>query len=103
LLSNLLDNAIRYTSSGGQVTVRSALRGDEAVLEIEDDGLGIPEEERENVLGRFHRIDGTPGEGCGLGLAIVQEIASLHGGRIEIGTPPGGAGTIITVSLPACR
>lgn len=100
LLSNLLDNAVAYTPCGGRVTVRLAQRGGLAVLEVEDNGPGIPEAERQRVLGRFYRVEGTPGEGCGLGLAIVQEIAELHGGRVEIGTPACGSGTLISVRLP---
>lgn len=101
LLANLLDNAISYTPAGGRVTVRSALRGGVSVLEVEDDGPGIPEEERDKVFGRFYRVSGSPGEGCGLGLSIVREIARLHQGDVEIQSPPGGCGTIVTVSFRA--
>ena len=97
VIRNLLDNALRYTPNGRRITVRT--RGDDgnAVLEVEDEGPGIPDGERENVFRRFHRIDGSPGEGCGLGLAIVQEIAALHGGRAEICTPASGRGTAMVV------
>jgi two-component system sensor histidine kinase TctE len=101
LLSNLVDNALRYTPGGGRVTVRLAVRSAEAMLEVEDDGVGIPEADREKVLRRFHRVDGTPGEGCGLGLAIVQEISHLHGGRVEIKEATFGPGTRVIVYLPA--
>lgn len=103
LLSNLVDNALRYTPGGGRVTVRLAVHGGEAVLEVEDDGVGIPEADREKVLRRFHRVDGTPGEGCGLGLAIVQEISLLHGGRVEIRAAAGGRGTRVIVCLPVAE
>jgi two-component system sensor histidine kinase TctE len=103
LLTNLLANAMDYAPRGSRVTVRCGLRHDKAVLEVEDNGPGIPEQEREQVLGRFYRVDGTPGEGSGLGLAIVQEIAHLHGGRVEIKAPPTGQGTVVTVRLPATR
>lgn len=99
-LSNLLDNALRYTPGGGRVTVRLMVQGAEAVLEVEDDGVGIPEADREKVLRRFHRVDGTPGEGCGLGLAIVKEISNLHGGRVEIRAGESGNGTRVIVYLP---
>jgi two-component system sensor histidine kinase TctE len=97
LLSNLLDNAISYTPSGGRVTIRSGTSAAYSVLEVEDEGMGIPVEEREKVFRRFYRVEGSPGEGCGLGLAIVHEIAHLHGGTVEIGMPAGGRGTLVTV------
>ncbi len=100
LLSNLLDNAISYTPAGGRITVSTTTEGGYAVLQVEDDGVGIPASERENVFRRFYRIDGSSGEGCGLGLAIVQEIAHLHGGKTVIGLPAGGRGTVIRVSIP---
>jgi two-component system sensor histidine kinase TctE len=101
LLSNLLDNAITYTHSGGRVTIRSRTDGGSAVLEVEDDGPGIPPEERERVFGRFYRVEGSPGEGCGLGLAIVHEIAHLHGATVEITAPAQGPGTLVVVRFPA--
>jgi two-component system sensor histidine kinase TctE len=66
-------------------------------MEVEDNGTGIPEDERARVLERFHRGRGARGEGCGLGLAIVQEIAALHDAGVEIRTPEGGVGTLIHV------
>jgi two-component system sensor histidine kinase TctE len=101
VLANLLHNAISYTEPGGRITVRTLLRDGQAVLEVEDDGAGIPVGERQQVFKRFHRVDGSPGEGCGLGLAIVQEIALLHGGAAEILTPAGGRGTLVVVRFPA--
>jgi two-component system sensor histidine kinase TctE len=101
LLSNLVDNAIAYTQEGGRITVSTGLSGSEAVLEVEDDGPGIPPPDRALVFDRFYRVEGTAGEGCGLGLAIVQEIAHLHGGSVTTGVPAGGRGTLMTVRLPA--
>ena len=101
LLSNLVDNAIAYTPEGGRITVSTGLAGGEAVLEVEDDGPGIPPAARALVFDRFYRVEGTAGEGCGLGLAIVQEIAHLHGGSVTAGVPAGGRGTLMTVRLPA--
>lgn len=97
VIRNLLDNALRYTPKGRRITVRTRAEVDTAIVEVEDDGPGIPEGERENVFRRFHRIDGSPGEGCGLGLAIVQEIAHLHGGRAEIVEPASKRGTCMVV------
>ncbi len=98
--ANLVNNAIEYTQAGGTVTVRTAARAGAAVLEVEDDGPGIPPAERERVLERFYRPAGTPGVGSGLGLAIVREIALAHGGAVAISEGPGGRGTRVAVTLP---
>ena len=87
LLSNLTDNAIRYTPAGGSVTIHCAwanLLHSTIVLEVLDDGPGIAPQERERVLERFYRIAGTAVEGNGLGLAIADEIARLHGSRLML-------------------
>jgi len=78
MIDNLLDNALRYTPAGGWVTARVVAQGDFALLEIEDNGPGISDEESLKVFDRFYRVDGTDGEGSGLGLAIVREIAEVH-------------------------
>lgn len=83
LLDNLLDNAIRYTPAGGRITVRAGY-GDATWLEVEDDGPGIPVDQRERIFERFHRIPGSDQPGSGLGLAIVQEVAIRHGAQVEI-------------------
>lgn len=100
LLSNLIDNAIAYTPAGGRITVSTATEGGSALLQVEDDGAGIPQSEHDLVFRRFYRIDGSSGEGCGLGLAIVQEIAHLHGGKACISVPAGGHGTLVSVRIP---
>ena len=78
MINNLLDNALRYTPAGGRVTARVVAQGDFAVLEIEDSGPGIADEDSQKVFDRFYRVEGADGEGSGLGLAIVREIAELH-------------------------
>jgi two-component system sensor histidine kinase TctE len=92
-LGNLIHNALEYSPAGGRVTVRTGTRNNHPILEVEDDGPGIPSAEREQVLERFYRIKGTAGTGSGLGLSIVREIAAAHRARIEIGSgeTPGGA------------
>ena len=84
LLSNLIDNALRYTPQHGSVTVR--VRQDEAyaVLEVEDTGPGIAPADRGHVFERFYRVLGNKAQGSGLGLAIVREIAQQHGAEIDI-------------------
>ena len=95
LFSNLLDNAVRYTPAGGEVAVRVAGHGRVAI--VEDTGIGIPEGERARVFDRFHRVLGTGVPGSGLGLAVVREIATLHGATVAVGEGPGGRGTRIEV------
>jgi two-component system sensor histidine kinase TctE len=100
LAANLLENALNYTPPGGEVTLRTGRRDGHAFLEVEDNGPGIPESERERVFERFHRVRGTPGEGTGLGLAIVREIAHLHRARVDIHGAASGTGTVVAVSFP---
>ncbi len=99
LVRNLLENAVRYTPEGGSIRVTTRIEGDEARLDIEDSGPGIPESSRERVFDRFHRIVGSGVEGSGLGLAIVREIVDDHGGRITLGTSETLGGLIATVWL----
>jgi two-component system sensor histidine kinase TctE len=100
MLNNLLDNAVSYTQAGGRVTVRVTTGQQGVALNVEDNGPGIPETEREQVFERFYRVLGTGVEGCGLGLAIVREIALTHRGRISLGNGANGAGTRVNVVFP---
>jgi two-component system sensor histidine kinase TctE len=88
LLSNLIDNAVRYTPAGGSVTVRVRRDGDQALLEVEDTGPGIAPAERPRVFERFYRILGSSVPGSGLGLAIVREIAQQHGAEVDVFNNP---------------
>lgn len=69
-------------------------------LGVEDNGPGIPPAQRERVFERFHRVLGSGTEGCGLGLAIVHEIAQSHNAEIRLGPGAGGRGTRVTVAFP---
>lgn len=82
LLNNLIDNAIRYNQPGAKVTVGLNVVSHEAVLSVQDNGLGIALFEQKKVFERFYRVLGTAESGCGLGLAIVQEIAHQHQARV---------------------
>ena len=99
LVANLLDNALTYGEHGSRVTVRSMCCNGCSVLEMEDEGPGIRTVERQKIFGRFYRTIGSPGDGCGLGLAIVQEIAQLHHARVEINDARGHRGTLVVVSF----
>ena len=99
LVRNLVDNAVRYTSSGGTVQVRCRSTSRDALLEVSDSGPGIPANERERVFDRFYRRAAAQEGGTGLGLAIVKAIAERHGAHIELGEAPGG-GLHVAVSFP---
>jgi two-component system sensor histidine kinase TctE len=109
LLSNLVDNAVRYTPAGGQVTLRCGLRpvhgavGQRAWLEVEDNGPGVPPQERSRMLERFYRLPGTQGEGNGLGLAIADEIARVHHSQLQIESGANGRGLRCTLLLEPVR
>lgn len=96
LLDNLLDNAVRYSSGGGRVTVRVEGAPRPAV-HIADDGPTIAAEDRERIFERFHRVLGSPGDGSGLGLAIAQEIARVHDARIVLTPDTDGVGNVFSV------
>jgi two-component system sensor histidine kinase TctE len=90
-LSNLIDNAIRYTPAGGVVTVKCGTESDKPFLEVEDSGSGIPEHVLPSIFQRFHHAPGTRDEGCGLGLSIVHQIVQVHDASIKlINTPNRG-------------
>jgi two-component system sensor histidine kinase TctE len=99
LLSNLVDNALKYTPAGGSVTVRAGIEHGRRFLSVEDSGPGIPEAERQRVRQRFYRLPNSPGHGSGLGLAIVDEIASLYGAAVIIGSGVDGRGTRVAVQF----
>jgi two-component system, OmpR family, sensor histidine kinase TctE len=101
LVANLIDNAVRYTPSGGTVTASLQCDGREIVFRVEDSGPGIPEAERELVFERFYRRLETGSEGSGLGLAIVREIVLAHDGTIALQERTPTPGLVATVRLPA--
>ena len=119
LVSNLVDNAIKYTPAGGCVTLRCGQRErpvalDEAhvrqvnarqwaFIEVEDDGPGVPEAERAQVTQRFYRAPGATGEGTGLGLAIADEIARLHQGLLSLAEGSNERGLLVRLELPLCE
>jgi two-component system sensor histidine kinase TctE len=101
LVSNLLDNAIRYSPQGGRVTLRTRALEGMAILEVEDEGPGIPPAERRHVFRRFYRLNAVSSDGCGLGLAIVDEIARIHGARVSIEDASGAGGILVSVVFPS--
>ncbi|TAN50787.1 MAG: sensor histidine kinase [Methylococcaceae bacterium] len=96
MLNNLLDNAVRYGKPDGRITVQ-LLSGVRPALIVEDDGQGIPSAELDKVFERFYRIPGSQGDGCGLGLSIVKEIADLHAARVGLSSAGVGQGLRVEV------
>lgn len=100
VLGNLLDNAARHAHDRVEVTLRTI--PDWAVLQVTDDGSGIPPADRDRVFERFVRLDDSRARddgGAGLGLAIARDIATRHGGTLTIGDAPGG-GALFELRLP---
>jgi two-component system phosphate regulon sensor histidine kinase PhoR len=102
VLTNLLDNAIKFTPEGGAVEVSVRRENGGAALTISDSGRGIPEEDLPRIFERFYRVERSRSReegGTGLGLAIAKHIVDAHGGRISAHSRPGG-GSVFTVVLP---
>ncbi|MEC9489260.1 MAG: ATP-binding protein [Halanaerobium sp.] len=91
VLINLIDNGIKYTPSGGKVIVRAFQAGKKVILEVQDNGIGIPPEDQERIFERFYRVDKARSRslgGTGIGLAIVKHILQGHGSEIELESMP---------------
>lgn len=102
LIRNLVDNAIRYTPEHGVITVSVRPAHDRAMLEISDNGPGIPRELQHRVFERFFRVIGNKTSGSGLGLAIVKQIAGLHHAHITLDKPKDHSGLIFRITFPCC-
>jgi len=101
-VSNLLDNAVKYSEHGGEVHVRAETAQDRVVLVIQDHGIGIPSRDLERVFERFYRVDKARSRvtgGTGLGLAIVRHVAEAHGGEVTVESTE-GEGSTFRLSLP---
>ena len=97
---NLVSNAIKYSSSGGTVTLDARDEGNATVLSVTDKGAGMSSEDVRRVLEPFSQGSNSKGrQGTGLGLAVVNSFAQLHGGQVVIDSAP-GKGTKVEVSLP---
>lgn len=100
VLGNLLSNAIKYSPPGSTVRFKLAIRDDEAMFQIQDQGIGIPKEDQERLFEPFHRAQNVGKiSGTGLGLAIVKKTVDLQGGKITVNSEV-GIGTIFTVTIP---
>jgi len=101
ILSNMVDNAIRYKKAAGIVTVYLTSSFSKVLLIVEDNGPGIPDSERSRIFERFYRGVTTLQDGSGLGLAIVKELVEQCGGSVKVNTSRGGLGLAFEVSFPA--
>ncbi|HEX5132314.1 MAG TPA: ATP-binding protein [Candidatus Krumholzibacteria bacterium] len=102
LVDNLVSNAIKYTPAGGRVEVRLGIDGTQAVLSVQDTGIGIAPEDQGRVFERFYRVDKARSRqlgGTGLGLSIVKHVALSHGGNVSLKSTP-GRGTTFRVQIP---
>ncbi len=103
LVGNLVDNAVKYTESPGQVSASASATDGTAHLTIADTGVGIPPDHLPHIFDRFYRIDAARsaehGHGAGLGLSICRAIAEAHGGRLDLTSTP-GTGTVVRLTLP---
>ncbi len=103
IVLNLLSNALKFTYHGSITVALKQVSGGEIQLTVSDTGTGIPAEELPNIFERFHRVRGSRGrthEGTGIGLALVYELARLHGGSVGVSSPV-DEGTTFTVTIPA--
>jgi signal transduction histidine kinase len=101
VVSNLLLNAAKFTPAGGHLHVRVFGRqGGDAVLEVGDDGIGIDPSQQSRVFDMFAQVAPSPGTGFGIGLALVQRIVQMHGGRVVVRSEGLEKGTVFTVTLP---
>ena len=102
IVYNLTENALKYTPEGGRILVTLQTRGRSAVLTVQDNGIGIPQEDLGHIFDRFYRVDKARSRetgGTGLGLSIVRQMVALHGGEISVESTP-GAGSTFTVKSP---
>jgi signal transduction histidine kinase/CheY-like chemotaxis protein len=102
MLSNLLDNAAKYTADGGEISIAVELVDDKVCISIGDSGLGIPKGQTGKIFDMFAQLNGSQTTSCGLGigLALVRNLAELHGGSVDVASAGPGQGSIFTLRLP---
>ncbi|MEO6163729.1 MAG: sensor histidine kinase, partial [Candidatus Binatia bacterium] len=99
-VANLVDNAIKYTPSGGGVEIVATRAEREVLLSVRDSGIGIPADELPRIWDRLYRGDQSRSQrGLGLGLSLVKAVAQAHQGRVEASSNPGG-GSVFSLALP---
>ena len=101
-MMNIIGNAIKYTPDGGHIRITAGATEDSVWMEVCDDGIGIPEKDRDRIFDRFYRVDKARSRsagGTGLGLSIVSDTVKKRGGSVEAANRPGG-GAVFTVRWP---
>ncbi|HEX3142647.1 MAG TPA: heavy metal sensor histidine kinase [Pyrinomonadaceae bacterium] len=101
MILNLLDNAVKYTPAGGEISIELTTSNGDARIVVRDNGIGIPARDQPNVFDRFYRVDKARSRalgGAGLGLSITRWVAEIHGGRVSVAS--GAGGSVFTVQLP---
>jgi signal transduction histidine kinase len=103
ILVNLLDNAVKYTPSGGEISLSTRVADNGVQIWVRDNGIGIPPHDLPHVFDRFYRVDKArsrrAGQGAGLGLAIVKTLVEQNGGTIQVESRP-GEGTVFSLLFP---
>ena len=102
LTENLVENAFKYGKPEGHVWVTVKSQGEEGILEVRDDGIGIPKDQQEKIWQRFYQVDPSRSDessGVGLGLSMVRQIAQLHGGTVTLDSVE-GIGSAFALHLP---
>ena len=100
---NLVGNAVKYTEPGGHIVVKATAEGSEAVVKVQDDGIGIPHDMLPRIFDLFTQVESSrprPGGGLGIGLAVVRNLVSLHGGTVQVLSDGPGKGSEFSVRLP---
>jgi signal transduction histidine kinase len=103
ILSNLLNNACKYTPNGGRISLTARRKGGEAVVSVKDNGVGLQAETAGRIFEMFAQLDAPPGvqkSGLGIGLTLVKQLVEMHGGRVEAYSAGAGLGSELTVRLP---
>ncbi|MCL2857473.1 MAG: HAMP domain-containing histidine kinase [Oscillospiraceae bacterium] len=98
---NVIDNAVKYSNPGGSVSVNAKIIGEDLVVQVEDTGIGISEEDLPKVKAKFYKADSTR-RGSGIGLAVADEIIGRHGGKLDLASVQ-GKGTIVIITLPLTK
>lgn len=102
VMMNIVSNAIKYTPDGGQITISAGMAGEKVWMQVDDNGIGIPESDRDRIFERFYRVDKARSRqsgGTGLGLSIALEIMRQHEGRLFL-VDKDGPGLRIRMELP---
>ena len=104
VIANLLDNAAKYTAEGGRIWIKATIEDEDAVVRIEDNGVGIAPDMLQFIFELFAQVQnddqGAGAEGLGIGLSLVKELVALHGGTVQANSDGIGKGSAFTVRLP---